>query len=432
MKHGRQNGQATTSRPDRAGKGHGTRHGRQEINRFLRRFLIFVLIVLMIAVSFAGYASRYPVSFMLPTPVWACERSAAIDYRVFLKPNDFTGKTELGMDQVYLRDFTDFIQADFRYEFKVPQADAIQYRYQLDAIVRVHDASNPDLILLTREISLLPETVGEISGSNLILTDRIDLDLQEFESLIAGYQSQSSQPATFDLLVVMSVRTVAALPFGHFTSTGSPALRIPLGQSQFTLTRSLPEQLPLIQLLPVTYRLVLSELPFAVYPAMAGACFLLLVLLLSTTRSRRKNRYDRRLRRLLRIARSQLMIIGDKAWEPEWCVNAADFRSMVRTARKLKHPIFCYIDNVSPTRAAYFYIYYGENNYCFTFSDSPAGGRLQLPSDDGFSAGETDAGDLSSIPEPDDRIPLLPDTDDSPEILLANLRSPSSALSNYN
>ncbi|MGI6327329.1 MAG: hypothetical protein ACOX1U_10400 [Saccharofermentanales bacterium] len=41
------------------------------------------------------------------------------------------------------------------------------------------------------------------------------------------------------------------------------------------------------------------------------------------------------------------MLIADKAWEPEWCVAIADFKSMVRTAKKLKYPIFCYVDQTS-------------------------------------------------------------------------------------
>ena len=65
------------------------------------------------------------------------------------------------------------------------------------------------------------------------------------------------------------------------------------------------------------------------------------------------------------------MIIGDKAWEPEWCISVTSFRTMVRTARKLKHPIFCFIERDSDQPIAYFYVYYGENNYCYTFTGVP-------------------------------------------------------------
>lgn len=428
MKQANRTDQARTARPGRTGKGHSVRHGRHEISRFLRRFLVLVLIILMAAASFAGYAALYPTSFTLPTPVFAHENSGGVAYWVLLKPNNFTGQTELGMDQVYLRDFADTVRAVFYYRLQSANASAIQYSYRIDATLRVHDQDNPDLILLTRVISLVPETVGETSGSTLDFSSQIDLKLADYEKLAAGFENHSSQPATFDMLVTMSVQTVSALPFGAYAAADSTSLLVPLNQPRFTLTRIIPEPLPAVQLMPVTYRLVLADLPFAVYPVMAGICFLLLVFLLSTTRSRRKNRYERRLRRLLRMARSQLMIIGDKAWEPEWCVTAADFRSMVRTAKKLKHPIFCYIDKAAPIRVAYFYIYYGENNYCYTFSDGPVTAQISSPADDDFLPDFGDSDETAGPSESDDRIPLLPETDDSPEIMLANLRVQSGTM----
>ncbi len=62
------------------------------------------------------------------------------------------------------------------------------------------------------------------------------------------------------------------------------------------------------------------------------------------------------------------MIIGDKAWEPEWCVTASNYKTMIKTAKRLKHPVFCFIDNEGPMPEAYFYVYYGENNYCYTYN----------------------------------------------------------------
>lgn len=402
--------------------------GRQEINRFLRRFLVLVLIVLMAAASLAGYAAYYPVSFTLPTPVPGHQAQSNLFYWVLLKPDNFTGQTELGMDQVYLKDFADSVRAVFQYQLQSVQASLISYQYRIDATFRVHDSNQPDTVLLTKSVNLLPETAGEIQGNRLDLSHQIDLKLADYETWIADYRQQSSQPAVFDLYVTLSVETIARLPFGSYHSSGETALLIPLDQAQFTVSRVLPGPMPSVQLLPVTYRMVVSQLPIPVYPVMAAACFLLLVLLLTTTRSRRKNRYNRRLRRMLRLARNQLMIIGDKAWEPEWCVKAADFKSMVRTARKLKHPIFCYMDQTSPVRTAYFYIYYGENNYCYTFSDGSVRTDLAGPADESVLPDFFDSDQTANPAELDDRIPLLPESDDSPEILLANLRVQSSIL----
>lgn len=424
MKQANRAAQEQTARPGRNGRKRGVRNGRHGMNRHLRRFLVLILLVLMFSSLFAGYASLYPVDFTVPTPVFGYSRTADVCYEVLLRPNSFTDQQTIGMGQTYLRDFADSVNISYLYSLQAAQASSIQYNYRIDAVVRVHDAASPQKILLTRQIALQPETTGEISGADLKLESSVAVSLADFESIITDFKKQTSQQATFDLAVTMSVRTSSGLFFGPYASSDTVSVVIPLDQSQFTIAVEQPSLLPAVQLQPVLYRIVLSELPMAVYPAMAGACFLVLVLLLTVTRSSKKNKFDRQLRKLLKMGRSQLMLIGDKAWEPEWCVTASDFRSMVRTARKLKHPIFCYVDRSSASPVAYFYIYYGENNYCYTF------GQTAAASPD--TGDETPLmPDLPDLPlgggpadsfEPDEGIPLLPETDDSPEIMLANLR----------
>jgi hypothetical protein len=172
---------------------------------------------------------------------------------------------------------------------------------------------------------------------------------------------------------------------------------------------------------------------FAVYPAAAVFCLLLMTIILVTTRGRRRNTFDRQLHRMKRQARSRLLLISDKAWEPEYCITVDDFGTLVRTARKLKHPVFCCIDRRTEPSTAYFYIYYGENNFCFTFTDNQAD---QAPDDpDEYSAPSVPAGPPVSLPPeparpasrgkpagpadtvaPEQPIPVLPETDSSSEV----------------
>jgi hypothetical protein len=422
MKQSNRTVQTSPRLSGRDGKRKGGHRGRHEMNRFLRRFLVFVLITLMAAILFAGYASLFPVTFSLNTPVLAYLRDSSVNYAVVLKSNGFTEQTELGMDQQYLRDFADSVKADFNYRFLTDRAVRMQYTYRVDAIVRVHDAANPAQVLLSRQINLLPDTAGQISGTELSLDHAVSLNLAEYEKIVSNFKMQSTQAALFDLAVTMSVQVTPALPAGPIAINDAVVLQIPLDQTQFQLTRALPESRSVPVYQSVFYRLVMAPIPLPVYPAMAAVCFLILVLLLATTCSRKKERFERQLRRMVHQARSRLMMIGDKAWEPEWCVTASDFQSLIRTAKKLKHPVFCYVDRKSPLPAAYFYIYYGENNYCYTFTSKSAARSepdLAMPAD---LPDFTELSGTTPPQEPDDRIPLLPEMDDSSEIQLSTLR----------
>lgn len=429
MKQSNRTTQAQTNLNSQTGKPSGSFRSRHQMNRFLRRFLIFVLFILMAASLLAGYATLYPVTFGWNTAVLNYHRDSSIIYQVLLKNNEFTEQNTLGMDQQYLRDFAESVNADFEYRFYADQPEKLQYSYQIDANVRVHDINDPAHILLNRQINLLPATEGEITGADLSFKESVTLNLAQFESYVKSYTAQSSQPAAFDLMVTMSVRITAALPGGPVVITDEPKLLIPLVQPQFQMTRVLPDSTVQTVIQPVVYRLVLAQIPFWIYPAIAGICLLLIILLLTLTSSRRKNRFNQRLRRMIHQARNRLMLISDKAWEPEFCVTVADYKSLIRTAKKLKHPVFCYIDHESASPAAYFYIYYGENNYCYTFAD-PSAASL-APDQDDFPD-DTDDDDYQdptdegTPPSDDGRIPLLPETDENSEILMSSLRMQTS------
>lgn len=432
MKQSNRTTQAQTNLNNQTGRQSGSFRSRHQMNRFLRRFLIFVLLILMAASLLAGYATLYPFTFSWNTSVLNYHRDSSINYQVMLKSNEFTEQTALGMDQLYLRDFTDSVNADFEYHFYADRSAKLQYSYQIDANVRVHDINNPAQVLLNRQISLLPPTEGESIGSDLTLKESVALNLAQFESYIKSFTTLSSQPAVFDLMVTMSVRITAALPGGPVVITDEPRLLIPLVQPQFQMTRILPDSAEQSIIQPVIYKLVLAQIPFPVYPSIAGICLLLIILILTLTSGRRKNRFKRQLHRMIRQARNRLMLISDKAWEPEFCVTAADYKSLIRTAKKLKHPVFCFIDLESAVQAAYFYIYYGENNYCYTFKDSSAinfkSEMDDLPddSDDSDDDDYQDPAIGGSPPSDDDRIPLLPETDDSSDISMSSFKMQNS------
>jgi len=384
------------------------------MNRLVRGLMIFLLAVLASAILFAGYATFYPITFTRMTPVLNYQRDGQINYSVQVQPNDFSSQTTLGMDQVYLKDFTEAIDISFKYRYQADRTANLEYAYQVDAILQATNPDNNSDVLLSSPVSLIPVTTVHSSGSSLQIDEQVRILPTDYDQLMKAFAERSDLAVNYVLAVTLTVRIKTALQGGPFEITDTPALLIPLDQDQYRLTRFLAPTQPVRVRQRLTWQLVLAPLPLLVYPVAAGVCFILIIVILTTTCSPRKNRFDRKLRQMLRMARSRLLIIGAKAWEPEWCVLVSDFRSMVRTARKLKHPLFCYIDRISETPAAYFYVYYGENNYCYTFGN-PGSAATQI-------AANPDV-DRSSLPDEfDDSIPVLPEDDDNPEIVLAKLR----------
>ncbi len=397
---------------------------RYSMHRIPRRLLILVLSLLLAISLFSGYSAWRPIAFSYDTNVLRADSSSAIDYLVHLKENSFSKQETLGMDQVYLDDLTRSVEPTFTYRLQIDRPADLAASYQIDAVIRVHDAANPATILLEKPVSVLSAQNEQVqNGQDWQLSRTIQLDMDEYRAMADLFAGQSTIAASYDLAVTLKVQVTAQLATGPVVFTDAPTLFIPVKQPQFQITRQSTTPAggfkPIRQVL--RYQFTLKAIPLPFFAGAAALCLLSLVVLLTTTRSRQKDHFKKNLRRMLRQARGRLMLIGDKAWEPEWCIAATDFRAMVRTAKKLKHPIFCYIDRMAAFPVAYFYVYYGENNYCYAYTEHPEAlhAKDETKADPGASAEPADA--IPVLPETDE-VPLQPDAGASPEILLANLR----------
>lgn len=356
-----------------------------------RSLLILLIVLLLAATAAAAYAALRPLVLSWKTRVYGYERSSDVSYQVEVKPNPIFSDSMLGMNLVYTDKYTQAINPVFKYHWQADRETPLTWQSEIVVTLRVKDQQDPARILFEKSRVSGPLLNGSVTGDSFDIERSVRVNLDDYRALIETFRTQSDLAASFDLIIGLHTSVQADLTGGPLTIEDTPALVLPLDVETFQITRS-PVTEPLVELeRPIRYQLVVAPIPFFVYPLVGGILFILLILTLIFTKTRRKSPFERELGKMLRRARARLMLIGDKAWEPEWCVRTTDFPTMVRTAIKLKHPIFCYIDRQAAVPAAYFYVYYGENNYCYTFSAGQPG-QSARPGQSGAGAARGDDG----------------------------------------
>lgn len=395
---------------------------RTEMNRYFRRFLIITLCLMIAAIAVAWVSVITPLTLTLPAQTLVFDKQADIDYKVVLAEDAFGDRRELPADQRYLTDTVDRIDVQFSYALQTDRDLTWQTGHQLNSWVEIRDRANPEQVLLSQHVPLKADQQQTFEGRPEI-KESIALNFADYQAIAAAYAPTADIDLFYTLTVKLTTLSETQLMGGLYQVVEEPALIIPLQEPSFQINRQLPSEETIKVRQPVVYQLMLVPLPIAVYPSVLGAAIVLLILIFALTKSRPKNKFHKRLRKMLHQARTRLMLIGDKAWEPEWCIRATNFKAMVQTAKKLKHPIFCYIDEIQSV--AYFYVYYGENNYCYIFGNPDpsaqtvsVGGKQQtMPAPAAMDTDE--ALSIPVLPESD-----APETDqdNSPEIMLARLR----------
>ena len=374
---------------------------RRSVHWLVRLLVVLVLTSLAALSMLAYWATFNAVTVTLPTRVYLASRQATIDYKVVSKAPDATTETLAGEQAVYVSALAQAVRPVFHYTFLADTAQTLTASSHILAALRIYSTQGQDQLLYENSQIMAAPEVMSLTAAQYQLERTAEIPLQEFRNQFQAFSSQSPIEVRGELVISLVAKTETALPSGLSTLVDQPALVLPLTNDTFTISEKVDfKPVPVWRLLP--YQIVLHIFHPVVFPA-TGVLFLAgLVLWLRLTQSRYKDPFEKKLAWMKRQCRGRLMMIADKAWEPEWCITAQDFKTLVQTAKKLKHPVFCHVDRQGPFPVAYFYVYYGENNYCLTFR--PEGVSEATP-DDGFEL----PGNKKLPPIP--TLPEMPQTD---------------------
>ncbi len=369
---------------------------RRSVHWLVRLLVALVLVSLAALSTLAYWATFNVVTVTLPTRVYQASRQATIDYQVVAKAPDAATETLAGEHAVYVSALAQAVRPVFHYTLTADSTQPLTVSSQILASLRIYSTKGQDQLLYEDSRIMAAPEVLSLTAAQYQIERTADIPLQDFQNQFHAFASQSPIAVRGELVISLVAKTETALSSGLSTLVDQPALVLPLTNDTFTISEKVDlKPVSVWRLLP--YQIVLQIFHPAVFPA-AGVLFLAgLVLWLRLTQSRRKDPFEKKLARMQRQCRGRLMMIADKAWDPEWCITAQDFKTLVQTAKKLKHPVFCHVDRQGPYPVAYFYVYYGENNYCLTVRPE---GVSEAPSVDGFELPEN-----KKLPQ----IPTLPE-----------------------
>lgn len=114
--------------------------------------------------------------------------SAHLDYRVYLKENDFFEQNYLGADKQYIASIIDYVEASFRYNLNSSEPNTKhKYKYKIVAETNVADGSNRNSIYKFSE-ELVPETIKTFnSNSKLTINEKIQIDYNKYNNIIKKF-----------------------------------------------------------------------------------------------------------------------------------------------------------------------------------------------------------------------------------------------------
>lgn len=158
------------------------------VNQTKRRKKItsYVLVIIAISIIFLSLLlisinenKAYYVSY---------NENSNIDYKVYLKENDFFDKHYLEKDNQYIASLIDYITAQFNYQLSMEDKSVdYDYSYRIDATVNVKEKSTNNSLYKYNEIILSERGYSSGGNSDINIRENIEINYNKYNDLIKKF-----------------------------------------------------------------------------------------------------------------------------------------------------------------------------------------------------------------------------------------------------
>ena len=130
-----------------------------------------------------------------------------VDYKVYLKENDYYDKPFLDKGMQYIASLIRSINVKFNYEIHTTEELDYHYAYDISANLVVTDKNDPTKVLYERPEVLLNNKTVDITDNNFVINEDIDIDYDKYNEYVNAFKSEYALTVDSNLVITLTVKT---------------------------------------------------------------------------------------------------------------------------------------------------------------------------------------------------------------------------------
>lgn len=168
-----------------------------------RVVLGLLAIILLTAITTLSF--RWGVQLETINSIYYNEKSD-LDYKVYLKENNYFQEKYLGKDRQYIAGLIDYISADFKYELNASNSFDYQYRYWVTATLVAKEKGENSKVVYERDFSLIePKTFELKDSNNFNINENVEIDYDYFNDIMNSFKKDYALSLDSNLIVKLHV-----------------------------------------------------------------------------------------------------------------------------------------------------------------------------------------------------------------------------------
>ncbi len=192
--------------------------------------ILFFIVGLILLISSISIKTKNTVLY---------NQSSDIDYKVYLKPNDYYNEAYLGKNMQYISNLIKNIDVTFNYNFSANQSINYNYSYYVKASVIVADNEDKTKIIYSKSDNIIePTTYTKESSNGFNINQNVKINYDEYNNIVKSFKSSYAINADSNLILnlYVQIEDEKGNIIRSYDSGDVMELKIPLTEQMITMS----------------------------------------------------------------------------------------------------------------------------------------------------------------------------------------------------
>lgn len=134
------------------------------------------------------------------------KEQSSLDYKVYLKDNNYFQTQHLGKEMQYIASLVDHIYIDFNYDFKINENIDYDYKYYIEADLTIFEKNKPNNIIFEKKEKLVENIAKNDTNLNEInINENLKINYDQYNNLVKEFKSEYNISADSNMKIALYI-----------------------------------------------------------------------------------------------------------------------------------------------------------------------------------------------------------------------------------
>lgn len=335
----------------------------------IKNWLIYLVLPAILLTSLGGLCLMHFIFNKDDNRVVLYNEIGNIDYKVYLKDNNYYKEKFLKKDMQYIASLINSVNVNFKYDMHSTKNIDYNYKYKITANLVVTDKTDSNKVLYENEEILLNEVVKSVSGNNFIIREDVDIDYDKYNDYANKFRSDYGLSANCNLILSMDIETDGDYEYSDKDIKSNNRLQISIPLSEQTVDIKMnASNINKSSSLTGNYNIEIDSIIILVAGlvlSLFGIIIGVVAIYLYVTKHT-KDVYQVALRKILKNYDANIVNAKNNFKESSNLVRVENFEELLDAQKMENTPILFY--EVEPGNKSYFVVKGSKATYRFTLT----------------------------------------------------------------